>query len=92
MHGGDRGQRPTPRKKAPPNTYMKMDMKEAHSTQCIMKDTDSTKAQKAQHAAVRTLHNIPRQAFFRLNLAQMDRAACNKTNAAHVRAWDGVVP
>ena len=45
---------------------MKTDVKEAHSAQRIMKDTEGAKAQEAQCAAVRALHNILRQAAFRL--------------------------
>ena len=56
----------TPRKEVPPKMRMKTDMKEAHGARCIMKDTEGAKAQEAQHAVARALHNILRRATFRL--------------------------
>ena len=45
-------------KEAPPEMCMKTDVKEAHSTRRIMKDTDCAKAQGVWRTMVRTSHGI----------------------------------
>ena len=59
-------------------TRVGTDVKEAHGAHRIMKDTDGAKAQEAWRVAVRTLHDILRQAVSRLWFDWTERHAARR--------------